>query len=118
MITSRNNAQIDVLTFLDTVLSCGWLVLEDSGSPEIFLVRLPRRFIFGFPGYSTPSHNTSRPSPPISYALWNLCSTINVTLRDRVTFDDISRNLGGFPIDVFHAIDFWLSSLHTQCIQP
>ena len=51
MITSRNNAQIDVLTFLDTVLSCGWLVLEDSGSPEIFLVRLPRRFIFGFPGY-------------------------------------------------------------------
>ena len=68
--------------------------------------------------YSTPSHNTSRPSPPISYALWNLCSTINVTLRDRVTFDNISRNLGGFPIDVFCAIDFWLSSLHTQRTQP
>ena len=69
-------------------------------------------------GYSTPSHNTSRPSPPISYALWNLCSTINVTLCDRVTFDDISRNLGGFPINAFCAIDCWLSNLHTQCIQP
>ena len=44
--------------------------------------------------YSTPSHNASRPSPLISYALWNLCNTINVTLCDRVTFNDTLKESG------------------------
>ena len=59
--------------------------------------------------YSTPSHNASRPSPLISYALWNLCNTINVTLCDRVTFDDTSKES-----DALCAVDCWLSKSHIQ----
>ena len=63
--------------------------------------------------YSTPSHNTSRRFPPISNALWDLCDTVNVTLRDRVTFDDILkellRNSERFAGYALCTIDFWLS---------
>ena len=56
--------------------------------------------------YSTPSHNASRPSPLISYALWNLCNTINVTLCDRVTFDDTLKESG--KISGWCALCSWL----------